>query len=98
MARLMPLYDPEDPRWESWRASQRRARMEDEFYRRYYRYGEKGILTRYIITPRGRLAYGFTISDLLALLVAIPFAVAFLWACAEFSGFCWDGYLDAVGY
>ena len=90
----MPLYDPEDPRWEAWRQSQRRARMEDAFYRANYRYGERGFLTRYIISPRGRLSYGWTRGDALTMLAV----AAFLGLLYHAFGIGLDGYLDIVGY
>ena len=93
-ARQMPLYDPEDPRWDAWRRDQRRSEAEDAFYRAHYRYGERGVLTRYIIAPRGRLAFGLTVSDVLAALAV----TAFLLLLVQAFGIGLDGYLDAAGY
>ena len=90
----MPLYDPEDPRWEAWRQSQRRSEAEDAFNRKHWRYGDRGILTRYIIAPRGRLTGGWTAGDT-AVLIAV---IAFLGLLVQAFGIGTDGYLDAVGY
>ena len=84
----MPLYDPEDPRWDAWRRDQRRARMEDAFYREHYRYGERGVLARYIIAPRGAgslLEHGWTVGDTLLALAAL--AVAYGWMVLMLAAF-----------
>ena len=83
-ARQMPLYDPEDPRWDAWRLDQRRSEAEDAFYRAHYRYGERGVLTRYIIAPEGDRLFriGLTVSDVLAAAVAVPAMFGWLWLMA----------------
>ena len=93
-AAQMPLYDPEDPRWDAWRRSQRRSEAEAEFNRRHWRRGERSILARYIVAPMGRLAYGWTVGDTLALLAVL----AFFGLLVQAFGIGTDGYLDAVGY
>lgn len=93
-AAQMPLYDPEDPRWDAWRRSQRRSEAEAEFNRRYWRRGERSILARYIVAPMGRLAYGWTAGDTIVLLAVLAFALLLGMA----FGIGWDGYFDAVGY
>lgn len=87
-AKQMPLYDPEDPRWADWRRYQRRARMEDEFYRAHYRYGKRDILARYIITPRerGLIQCGWTVLDTLVALIAVPALFGWVWLmCLAFA-------------
>ena len=94
MATCMPLYDPEDPRWDAWRRDQRRSEAEDAFYRAHYRYGERGVLTRYIIAPCRALPHGWTVSDTVALIAVAAFCGLLYLA----FGAGLDGYLDAVGY
>lgn len=72
------------PRRSSWDTQGAPRRKWDPY--RYYRHGEVGLSTRYIITPKrdgllGFLEHGMTVGDLAIAAAVVLFMRAFIWAC-----------------